>query len=163
MTTSNWVQHTLKQAQWRPTRQVLAVGTLFLFVAIIIGGLYLSQSSSTAQVGRQLEELLIERNTLEQANEQLRAEIASLRGLERLQVRAQALGFQGASESDIEYIVVDGYHPERETVVEQPLQVAEPVPAYDESFVGWLEAQFATFGSQLEASTAPSANQQETP
>ena len=48
---SQWLQHTLDRSRWRPQRQALALATLSLFVAIIIGALYLSQSSSDFGAG----------------------------------------------------------------------------------------------------------------
>jgi hypothetical protein len=150
---SQWIQHTLDRSRWRPQRQALALATLGLFVAIIMGALYLSQSASTSAIGRQLEELIIERDTYEQQNEQLRSEIASLQSMPRLEQRAADLGFLPAANADIEYMVVDGYNPNRqESVV--PLVVETPtVPVYDESFTGWLQQQVDSLREQLESFT----------
>lgn len=151
---SQWLQqHTLDRARWRPQRQALALATLGLFVAIIMGALYLSQSASSSALGRQLEELIAERDDLEQQNEQLRAEIASLQSMPRLEGRAEELGFVTAAESDIQYLVVNGYNPDRsESVV--PLQPREvPVATYDESFVGWAQQQLDALRQQLEGFT----------
>ena len=149
---STWLQHTLDRSRWRPQRQALALGVLGLFVAIIIGGLYLSQSSSSSAIGRQLEELIAQRDDLEQANEQLRAEIASLESMPRLESRAQELGFVPADGSSIEYLVVDGYNPNRQTAASVvPLQAKiDPVPTYDESFTGWLQQQIDSLRRQLD-------------
>jgi cell division protein FtsL len=151
---SHWLQqHALDRTRWRPQRQALALATLGLFVAMIMGALYLSQSASTSALGRQLEELIAERDDLEQQNEQLRAEIASLQSMPRLEGRAEELGFVTADESDIEYLVVNGYNPDRaESVV--PLQPREePAATYDESFVGWAQQQFDALRHQLEGFT----------
>lgn len=139
----------VQRNEWRPTRGVLAIGTLALFVAIIIGALYLSQAASTSAIGRQLEDSVNERNELERQNEQLRAEIASLRGVGRLLTRAQELGFEQAGANDIEYIVVDGYTPERTSVVAEA-EAAPPAPVYDESFTGWAQQQLDALRQQFE-------------
>lgn len=150
---SQWIQHTLDRSRWRPQRQALALATLGLFVAIIMGALYLSQSSSTSAVGRQLEELILERDDYEQQNEQLRAEIASLQSMPRLEQRAADLGFLPADNDDIEYLVVDGYNPNRQASV-VPLVVETPtVPVYDESFIGWVQQQVDMLRHQLESFT----------
>jgi hypothetical protein len=150
---SQWIQHTLDRSRWRPQRQALALATLGLFVAIIMGALYLSQSSSTSAVGRQLEELILERDDYEQQNEQLRAEIASLQSMPRLEQRAADLGFLPADNDDIEYLVVDGYNPNRQTSV-VPLVVETPtIPVYDESFMGWVQQQIDLLRQQLESFT----------
>ena len=150
---SQWIQHTLDRSRWRPQRQALALATLGLFVAIIMGALYLSQSASTSAIGRQLEDLIIERDNYEQQNEQLRSEIASLQSMPRLEQRAADLGFLPAANSDIEYMVVDGYNPRRQEAV-VPLVVETPtVPVYDESFTGWLQQQVDSLREQLESFT----------
>jgi hypothetical protein len=153
MNSSNWIQHTLRHSEWRPTRTAVAIGTLCLFVAIIIGALYLSQSANSSAMGRQMEELVRERNNLEQANEQLRADIASLRGVGRLLTRAGELGFVPASQDQLLYIVIDGYNPNREQMVELPAETITQetaAPVYEESFIGWVQQQFDSLRQQLE-------------
>jgi hypothetical protein len=146
----SWFRHTIRQNAWRPQRQVIALGTLGLFVAIIIGALYLSQSASSASLGRELEVLIAERNSLEQQNEQLRAEIASLRSEPRLQGRAAEMGFVLATNDQIDWIVVNGYNPNRSETVAPITEEEVPLPAYDESFSGWVQQQFESFAQQLE-------------
>jgi len=154
---SNWIQHTFDRSRWRPQRQALALGTLGLFVAIIMGALYLSQSSSTAALGRQLDVLIQQRDDLEQANEQIRGEIASLQSMPRLQQRAEELSFVAATANDIEYLVVDGYNPDRQVAV-IPLEAKpDSVPVYDESFTGWLQQQWDALRRQLESFTSQEA------
>jgi hypothetical protein len=150
---SEWIQHTLDRSRWRPQRQALALLSLSLFVGIIIGALYLSQSSSTSVVGRQLEDLISERDTLEQQNEELRAEIASLESMPRLEARAQELGFVAATDKDIEYLVVKGYNPNRQTSVLPPTEATPVPPAYDESFTGWVQQQLDSLRHQLQGFT----------
>jgi len=131
---------------------MLALGTLGLFVAIIIGALYLNQSSTTSTLGRQLQELITIRDNLQQQNEQLRAEIANLQRVGRLLQRAEELGFTPARETDIQYIVVDGYNPDRarDQAVITPAADSPPVPQYDESFSGWLQQQIDALRAQIE-------------
>ncbi|MFQ3566779.1 MAG: hypothetical protein SNJ59_07240 [Aggregatilineales bacterium] len=150
MSSSGWFRHALRRSGWQPQRQLAALLTLGLFVTMVIGGLYLSRSAATSTLGRQLEELIQERNNLEQANEQLRAEIASLQGIPRLLTRAAELGFIPASEAQIAYVVVRGYNPDRVTTVAPLAQDPEPLPVYDESFIGWVQQQLAAFTRQLE-------------
>lgn len=153
MNSQNFIQHTLQTARWQPQRQALALITVSLFVAIIIGALYLSQAAQMATMGRQLETLIQERTNLEQANEQLRAEISSLQSVGRLQLRAQELGFVPAQPNDLDYIVMPGYNPRRQQVVTS--EASPPaLPDYDESFWGWLQEQFDAFTAQFEQFSA---------
>ncbi|NWG16114.1 MAG: hypothetical protein HXY41_05720 [Chloroflexi bacterium] len=137
-----WFQHALRGTGWRMQRQAVALGALGLVIAIIIGALYLAQSASVATLGRQLEALIARRNQLEQTNEQIRSEIAQLRSVPRLLARAQEMGFTTAGRESIEYLVVDGYNPNRtpaRVVTEAP---QKELPVYDETFTGWLQQQW---------------------
>ena len=140
----NWLQHALEEdTPWRIRRQVIALAGLGLFIAIIIGALYLAQSASVSTLGRQLEALLAKRNDLEQTDEELRSEIASYRTVSRLLARARELGFSEATDKQILYLYVDGYNPNRGDVTATPAPSAtQSLPAYDETFVGWLQAQW---------------------
>ncbi len=146
----NWIQHTLRRRRWRPQNQAAALATLGVIIALIIGVLYLSQVSSNATTGRQLADLIAERNELQSMNEQLRAEIAELRSVPRLLARARELGFVPAGQDQIEYLVIEGYNPHRDETV-APLQDEEPqLPVYDESFGGWLQQQLDNLRAQFE-------------
>ena len=142
--------HALYRRAFNPRRQAASLAILGMFVAIFIGALYLSQSSATSTLGRQLSELIEERDALQQMNEQLRAEIAGYRTVERLFRRAQELGFQLARAQDIQYVVIDGYNPNR-TVSVIPLESeTTPLPEYDESFSGWVQQQWDTLIQQVQ-------------
>jgi hypothetical protein len=134
-------------------RQAVALVGLGLFIAVIIGALYLAQSTSLSTLGRQLEDQIAKRNQLEQTNEQLRAEIAELRTVSRLLARAHDLGFVDSGQANIEYLVVSGYNPTRgETATGPTVTDDQPdVPAYDETFIGWLQQQWDAFTSQLQS------------
>lgn len=148
---TNWLQHTLDRSRWRPQRQVIALATLGLFVLIIIGALYLSQSAAASTLGRQLDDMLAERDELQQQNEQLRGEIALLQSMPRLQGRANELGFVPADAEDIRYIVIDGYDPNARVAVIAAAPEPTPLPEYDETFGGWLQQQWDHFLAQVEA------------
>ena len=141
---SDWIQHALKRSAWQPQRQVVALATLGFFIALILGALYLTHVASEAATNRRLEELLDDRDDLERVNEVLRAEIARLKSVASLEIRAEALGFQLADQSQILYLPVEGYQPEQpETVApleEEPERSDEPA-VYDESFGEWLGRQ----------------------
>lgn len=152
-TRGSWLDHALNRGRWGAQRQVIALATVGLFVAIIMSALYLSQAASTATTRRQLEGMIAQRNELEQQNEQLRAEIAVLQSMPRLQARAEAMGFVPATAADIEYIVVPGYNPQRDVVVVPLTPQEAPLPDYDESFGGWLEMQLDMLRDQIESFT----------
>jgi cell division protein FtsB len=143
-----WLQHALRDRSWQVQRQALGLAALGVVIAIILGALYLAQSASVSTLGRQLEAMIAERNRLEQINEQLRAEIAQLRSVPRLLARAKEMGFVEAGRDNVEYLVVDGYNPDRVIRAVTP-EPQSPLPSYDETFIGWLQQQFDSFTGQL--------------
>jgi hypothetical protein len=155
-TSDSWLQHALRRTGWRPQRQVIAVGTLGVFIALILGALYISQVALEASRGRLLADLVEQRDELQRQNEELRVMIAELKSLPRLQAEAEALGFVQASLRDQEYITVEGYIPNRQaTVAEIRDEAPAIVPDYNERFSDWfsqwvvaLRSQFAAFNSR---------------
>lgn len=152
---NQWFGHVLRRTRWRPQRQAVALATLSLVVGVIVGALYLAQAASTSTLGRQLEEMIAVRSQLEQENERLRAEIASLQSVPRLLTRAQELGFTLAGRSRIEYLTIEGYNPFRNQIVTKvETSRAESVPLYDESPTGWFQQQLDALSSQFEMFTS---------
>jgi hypothetical protein len=154
---TTWLGHALRRTGWRPQRQVIAVGTLGVFIALILGALYLSQVALEASRGREMRTLIKDRDELERRNEELRVEIAEMKSLPRLQSQAQTLGFVLAGADDIEYLTVDGYIPSylRGEIVPSVEQAPTPQPEYNERFGDWftqtvdsLRRQFEGFNSQ---------------
>lgn len=146
----NQIQHALRDNQWRFQKQAVALAGLGIFIAIIIGALYLAQSASVSTLGRQLESLIAKRNQLEQTNEQLRADISQLRSVPRLLARAEELGFVKATEDQIEYLYVPGYNPNRQPVTAASVDSSTtPLPAYDETFSGWVQQQWDNLVKQF--------------
>ncbi|MDD9956966.1 MAG: hypothetical protein OXP68_12190 [Anaerolineaceae bacterium] len=146
------IEHALRRS-WRRQRQAVLLASLGLLLAVIVGALvYLSQAALDATTGRQLEILIAERNELEQLNESLRSEIASLRSVPRLRRRAEEMGFRQANTEDIDYVVVDQYDPRRTAVAPQIYaQQATPAADYDETLAGWIQQQLDAFNRQPDA------------
>ena len=145
----NQIQHALRDNQWRFQKQAVALAALGVFIAIVIGALYLAQSASVSTLGRQLQSLIVKRNQLEQTNEQLRADISQLRSVPRLLARAEELGFVKATENEIEYLYIPGYNPNRQPVAVASVDTTTKLPVYDESFVGWVQQQWDNLVKQF--------------
>ena len=152
MSQGAWFGHALRRTSWRRQRQTALLAGLGLMAALVIGALvYLSQAALDSTTGRQLEALIEERNELEQRNESLRAEIASLRGVPRLLQRALELGFEPAQPEDIDFIIVENYDPRRPVAAQLGIATAEaPAPEYDETMAGWLQQQLDAFSRMPE-------------
>ncbi len=152
MSKQTWLQHALAQRGFQPQNQVVALIVLGILIVLVFGGIYLSQVANFATTNRQIEELIAVRDRLERTNEQLRAEIAALETVPRLLARARELGFRQATANDIEYLVVDGYNPNRDRSVVPLVAAAEDAPpVYEETFGGWLQQQFDALRRQFES------------
>ena len=151
MSYSAWFGHALRRTSWRRQRQAVTLAALGLLMALVVGALvYLSQAALDATTGRQLEVLIEERNKLQQGNESLRSEIASLRSVPRLQQRALELGFELARPEEIDYVIVEGFDPRRTAVAPQIYtRPATPGPSYDETLAGWLQQQLDAFSQSI--------------
>lgn len=146
----SWLNHALRRSGWRPQNQVVGLATLGVALALILGALYLSQLASIAGMGRELEDLIAERDKLELINEQLRAEIANFMSVPRLLFRAQQLDFIAAGPEDVEYLIIDGYNPSRADTVAPLDEPDDQAPVYEETFLGWLQQQWDALRNQFD-------------
>lgn len=101
----------LKQAPWRSQTQAVAILSITLLTAAVVGGFYLAVSARAATAGRDLQALQAQKAELIQNNDELRAQLAELRSVTRLAARAQELGFQPATGEQLEYMRVDSFPP----------------------------------------------------
>ena len=149
-----WFQHTFSRKRFQTRNQATALAILAVAVLLILGSLYLSQVASFAITNREIEDLIARRDALNGQNEQLIGEIASFRTVPRLYTRAVEIGFRPASNNDIDYIFIEGYNPNRQSAVLEAAALdttAVEEPVYDETFSGWLEAQFTLLVEQFES------------
>lgn len=151
MNTRKWLQQAVRRTAGKHEQQVFYLLVLGVAMALIVGALYLVNVAGTSTTGRQLEALLLEREQLEQSNEQLRIQIAELRSVPRLIARAEELSFRQVSQSEIEYLYVKGYRiAEQQTVA--PVETAPSrLPEYDETLLGWIRQQMDAMFSQFES------------
>ena len=149
-----WFQHTFSRKRFQTRNQATALAILAVAVLLILGSLYLSQVASFAITNREIEDLIARRDVLNRQNEQLIGEIASFRTVPRLYARAVEIGFRPASNNDIDYIFIDGYNPYRKSAAVESAAFDTTVAdeqVYDETFSGWLEAQFTLLLEQFDS------------
>jgi cell division protein FtsB len=149
----SWLQHALERTGWRPQNQVVTLVLLAIIITLIFGGIYLSQVANFAILNRETTDLIAQRDDLERTNEDIRARIAELQTVPRLLERAQQLGFRAAGQNDLEYLVVDGYNPNRDVTNAPltPVEEVETVPKYEETFGGFLQQQWDNLRRQFES------------
>ena len=139
----------VRQAAWRTSTQTTSLVLAVVVLVGIIGGLYLAQASRTAATGRRLQALEAKRQTLEQHNAQLRAEIAALRSVPKLTGDAETEGFRPATSAEVEYLFVEEVPPLLPPTP-TPLPTGDDlVPQYEETLEGWLQGQLASFRQQM--------------
>lgn len=144
-----WFQHTFQQAPWRTQTQTTSLVLAVVVIVAAIGALYLAQASRTSAAGRRLQALESQRQSLEQYNAQLRAEIAALRSVPRLITEAEAMGYHTANSAEVEYLTVDDVPPLPAPTPTPPIDPQQVVPRYDETLEGWLSEQLVLFREQF--------------
>lgn len=82
---------------------------VILLIIMVLGAIYLTQSSKTAAIGRNVQRLDYKLEQIQQVNATLERDIAEAQALERLQQEAARLGFVSAQATDIEYKVIGNY------------------------------------------------------
>jgi len=97
--------------KWSKLTEVqAAVGWgLILLVIALLGVIYLNQSSRIAAVGRHVQDLRVEINTIQRENSDIEREIAEAQSLSRLQKGAERIGFVRAESAYVEYLVIPPY------------------------------------------------------
>ena len=153
MMAQNWFQHTFSRRRFQTRNQAATLAILGIAILLTLGILYLSQVASFAITNRTIEDLINQRDRLNRTNGQLIAEIASFRTVPRLFARAREIGFRPATNADIDYLVIEGYNPDRIGAAVHPTSAdsGAEIVVYDETFSGWLEQQFALLRDQFEA------------
>lgn len=90
---------------WGLGGKTMALVLLLLVVGSLIGSFYLNQASQTTAAGLEVVRLTRERERLRQENAGLRAQIAEMESLTRIEARAAEMGFVEAE--TVQYLVVD--------------------------------------------------------
>lgn len=132
-----------KQAPWRQQMQMLAGLSITLLIVLVIGGLYLAVASRAGNAGRDLQRLEIRKAELLRQNDRLRAELADLREMNRMALRALALGFAPATPEQVRYVAVPNYPTEPMTLAVETTETkvaAQPTTLewITEALRGWL-------------------------
>jgi hypothetical protein len=120
-----------KQAPWRKQTQSVAVLAVILFVMAILGGLYLAVAARAGAAGRDLQALEVRQDDLIRSNDELRAQLAGLRSVNRLAERAHALGYTAVAPEAVEYLVVKNYPTQLAAAPLPPAPAAHPATLAD--------------------------------
>ncbi len=146
--------HAYRQAPWRTRRQTIGLFLAVLVCASMVAALYLSVTSRTAIIGREIQSLESEISANRQRNADLETRLAILLSNRETERRAREQGFRPAGPDEIHYLVVPGYVPPQPvSLAARPdLRVNAPAvpPEYTQSLFEW-------FDEQMRASTSSSS------
>jgi cell division protein FtsL len=148
--TMNNVTHivqTVRQANWRVQRQWIGLFLLGLVLVAMVAGIYLNITVRATLAGREIQMLQTDITNNTRTNSDYETLLAGLSSVEAMKKRADALGYSPADPSDITYVFVPGYTPERAVNLSTP-KVEPPrtfliLPAYTESLFDWLTRALA--------------------
>jgi hypothetical protein len=139
----NRVLQAYKQAPWRIQLQWIGLFLLGLVLIASITGVYLSISAQAAASGRKIQSLESEINNINNEIAVLTAELATIKSIEAMQSRAQALGFVPINPHEAVYLEIPGYDPLADLVMAPPrVSIISESPtvlsAYKTSLWEWL-------------------------
>ncbi|MBI4769635.1 MAG: hypothetical protein HY784_04280 [Chloroflexi bacterium] len=154
------ITRAFKQAPWRTQLQAAALSAAVLTVYLVLGSLFLNETSRTATDGFEVQALETRKTDLIRQNAELRARLAELRAEDRLRKRAGEIGYRPARPDEIDYLVVDGYSVppspaearlarEATVALAAPAITPTPIPDFTETLGEWLVA--SVFGVKVEA------------
>jgi len=142
------------QAPWR--KQIMFIG-LFLLVVIfaaLVAGIYLDVTARTATIGREIQGMEEDIETLKLANADLESKLALLMSTEEMEKRARSMGFKSIEMDEAMYVVVPGYISRRHVQLAPPpgpvKTVAASLPtAFTESLFAWFQRKVVPMRSQI--------------
>jgi cell division protein FtsL len=118
-----------RRLNWLTEAQAAVGWAVIIFLAALLGAIYVRQASQIASVGRRVQIMQIDLEAIKRENDAIEQRIAEAQSLDRLQQEAIRLGFVQADPNDIEYIVVTEY-PAENSAVESlvPTSTPEAIP-----------------------------------
>lgn len=117
-----------RRLSWLTEAQAAIGWGIILFLAALLGAIYVRQASRIATVGRRVQVKQIELVELKRQNAAIEQSISEAQSIERLQEAALRLGFVPADPEDIEYVVVPNYPVGAEAIVEAVTPTPPPRP-----------------------------------
>ncbi|MDO9545733.1 MAG: hypothetical protein Q7J07_03155 [Pelolinea sp.] len=136
-----------KQAPWR--RQIQSIGlSLLPVVAIAIFiMLYLVISAQAAAAGLEIMNLHFDEEEILRKIANQRTQLALITSFTQMQKRAEKLGYEPASESNIQYIKISGYQGKNAVLIAPPPGIENESALlvndlYNESLANWFVETF---------------------
>lgn len=147
-----------RQAPWRKQVQLIGLFSTVVVILLTGAGIYLYVTASAATLGREILELRVEKQELQQRIENYQSEIAALSSARILEERALELGFVQVNPATAAYVVVPGYSGRKTAELAPPPEQGRSSaqtarPEYTMTLFDWL-------GSLLDQLTSQTGGQQ---
>jgi cell division protein FtsB len=154
----NHFTHAYRQAPWRVQRQWAGAFLLGVLALAMISALYLDVTAQAAIVGREIQTLRQETTDIQHSNADLQTRLAILLSTDKMDVRAEAMGFRSVEPGEIHYLIVPGFA--RPTgvslAVTQPPAVKPITPTeYTQSLLEWFSEYLQTPASGIAGGILP--------
>jgi hypothetical protein len=132
-----------QQAPWRVQFQRIGLFLLVLVIGSLIASIYLYLSAQVADAGVEIWRMEATREAAYYDIESFQTELAENTSVNKMQERAEDLGFTRYSPQEVEYIVVSGYYGQQPAIIgdTDPAEVIPGgiiKPAYTQSLWEWL-------------------------
>lgn len=142
------------ETPWRKQLQLIGLFSLILVFVALVAGIYLNVSARTAKVGREIQYMKHQIETMDRDIEDKQTLLALLLSDREMELRAESLGFELASVEETQWIAVPA-NIERNTAILAPYSNRTVVRAfsipdeYTEPLMMWLQKQFRSVSFSL--------------
>jgi cell division protein FtsL len=132
------------QTPWRKQTMFIGLFLLMVIFAALVAGIYLDVTARTATIGREIQVMEEQIDTLKLANADLESRLAFMTSLEEMEQRARRLGFKRVEMEQATYIIVPGYISRQHARLAPPpgpvKTLAAALPsAFTESLFAWFQ------------------------
>ncbi|MBN1666864.1 MAG: hypothetical protein JW862_07235 [Anaerolineales bacterium] len=140
------IKQAYSQTPWRKQVQGIGMFLSLLILGSLVAIVYLSVSSQTAAIGRQIQSDQYKIAELDLIIASKQSKLAFLTSADEMERRAVALGFQPVAPGQVSYLVIEGYRapvpPQLAPDVQPNIAQVELVsPAFTESLLDWIREQ----------------------
>ena len=134
------------QTPWRKQIQGIGMFLSMLVISGLVAIIYLSVTSRTATIGREIQYTQSDIETIQQSIADKQAYLAHLTSTDEMQRRANELGFGPVKSADVHYLVIPGYQspaPPQLAPQAQPtvVHVNTLSPEFTQSLLDWIRDQ----------------------
>ena len=142
------------QAPWRKQTMFIGLFLLVVIFAALVAGIYLDVTARTATIGREIQVMEEEIESLKLVNADLESRVAFLNSMEEMEKRARSLGFERLQMDEAVFIVTPGYVPREHARLAPPpgpvKAVAASLPGvFTESLFDWFQRSVLSQRSPL--------------